>query len=70
MSEICNIQFWRQRDSGGHFIAWERPEALATDVAEFFDKEGPVSAVLEVQAEQFAKMVRRDKAFSVLGSRD
>lgn len=42
MSETCNIQFWRQHNSGGHFIAWERPEALASDVAEFFDKKGPV----------------------------
>lgn len=42
MSETCNIQFWRQHRSGGHFIAWERPEALVEDVAEFFDKEGPV----------------------------
>ncbi|GKZ30163.1 hypothetical protein AbraIFM66950_008022 [Aspergillus brasiliensis] len=42
MSETCNIQFWKEHKSGGHFIAWERPEALAADVAEFFDKKGPV----------------------------
>lgn len=42
MGETCNIQFWKQHRSGGHFIAWERPEVLVADVAEFFDKEGPV----------------------------
>ncbi|KAH7126454.1 Alpha/Beta hydrolase protein [Dactylonectria estremocensis] len=34
MEETCNIQFWRQHRKGGHFIAWERPEALVADVAE------------------------------------
>ncbi|KAF7553412.1 hypothetical protein G7Z17_g3641 [Cylindrodendrum hubeiense] len=42
MAETCNIQFWRQHEKGGHFIAWERPEALAADVAEFYRKTGPV----------------------------
>ncbi|KAH7120258.1 Alpha/Beta hydrolase protein [Dactylonectria estremocensis] len=42
MAETCNIQFWRQHEKGGHFIAWERPEALAADVAEFYRKMGPV----------------------------
>ncbi|RGP66310.1 epoxide hydrolase [Fusarium sporotrichioides] len=36
MEEACNIQFWKQHDKGGHFIAWERPEALAEDVGEFY----------------------------------
>ncbi|TDZ36666.1 putative epoxide hydrolase [Colletotrichum spinosum] len=42
VSEACNIQFWRQHQRGGHFIAWERPDALANDVAEFYGKYGPV----------------------------
>jgi len=42
MEETCNIQFWRQHERGGHFIAWERPEVLAADVAEFYSKKGPV----------------------------
>ncbi|KAF6785184.1 epoxide hydrolase, partial [Colletotrichum sojae] len=33
VSEACNIQFWRQHQKGGHFIAWERPDALVDDVA-------------------------------------
>ncbi|EGU86064.1 hypothetical protein FOXB_03421 [Fusarium oxysporum f. sp. conglutinans Fo5176] len=36
LSETCNIQFWRQHQKGGHFIAWERPETLANDVAEYY----------------------------------
>ncbi|CEI63849.1 unnamed protein product [Fusarium venenatum] len=36
MEETCNIQFWGQHEKGGHFIAWERPEVLADDVAEFY----------------------------------
>ncbi|CAJ0538584.1 Ff.00g066250.m01.CDS01 [Fusarium sp. VM40] len=42
LSETCNIQFWRQHQKGGHFIAWERPETLADDVSEFYGKSGPV----------------------------
>ncbi|WKT49336.1 Epoxide hydrolase-like [Fusarium oxysporum f. sp. vasinfectum] len=42
LSETCNIQFWRQHQKGGHFIAWERPETLANDVAEYYSKSGPV----------------------------
>ncbi|KAF5240405.1 hypothetical protein FANTH_9665 [Fusarium anthophilum] len=42
LSETCNIQFWRQHQKGGHFIAWERPETLANDVAEYYGKFGPV----------------------------
>jgi hypothetical protein len=47
VSEACNIQFWRQHDVGGHFIAWEQPEILAADVAEFYGKTGPVFGVRE-----------------------
>lgn len=42
MEETCNIQFWKQHKSGGHFIAWERPEALCADITEFYNKTGPV----------------------------
>ncbi|KAF4473206.1 epoxide hydrolase [Fusarium agapanthi] len=42
LSETCNIQFWRQHQKGGHFIAWERPETLANDVADYYGKSGPV----------------------------
>ncbi|KAM6528983.1 hypothetical protein FALCPG4_009935 [Fusarium falciforme] len=36
LSETCNIQFWRQHRSGGHFIAWERPDTLANDISDFY----------------------------------
>ncbi|RDW93094.1 epoxide hydrolase family protein [Aspergillus mulundensis] len=42
MEENCNIKFWRQHSSGGHFAAWERPQELVDDVAEFYARDGPV----------------------------
>ncbi|KAH7196527.1 Alpha/Beta hydrolase protein [Fusarium flagelliforme] len=42
MEEACNIQYWKQHEKGGHFVAWERPEALVDDIAEFYGKTGPV----------------------------
>ncbi|KAH6695604.1 Alpha/Beta hydrolase protein [Plectosphaerella plurivora] len=42
LEETCNIKYWKQHQKGGHFIAWERPDALAADVAEFYAKDGPV----------------------------
>ena len=45
MEEACNIQFWKQHEKGRHFIAWERPEALVDDVAEFYGKSGPVFGI-------------------------
>ncbi|CAH0021518.1 unnamed protein product [Clonostachys rhizophaga] len=45
LEETCNIRFWKQHQKGGHFIAWERPDALVADVAEFYGKSGPVFGV-------------------------
>ncbi|KAG7142534.1 putative epoxide hydrolase like protein [Verticillium longisporum] len=42
MEETYNIQFWRQKDKGGHFAAWEQPEALVSDLRDFFGADGPV----------------------------
>jgi hypothetical protein len=42
MEETCNIQFWKQHDKGGHFIAWERPAALVEDIEQFYGKSRPV----------------------------
>jgi pimeloyl-ACP methyl ester carboxylesterase len=33
---IFNIQRWTELDRGGHFAAWEEPEALAADLRAFF----------------------------------
>ncbi|KAI1068174.1 hypothetical protein LB507_004372, partial [Fusarium sp. FIESC RH6] len=40
--EACSVQYWKQHEKGGHFIAWDRPEVLVEDVGEFYGKPGPV----------------------------
>ncbi|RAK72329.1 epoxide hydrolase [Aspergillus fijiensis CBS 313.89] len=42
VKEACNVQFWRHHRRGGHFAAWECPQALVDDVAEFYREDGPV----------------------------
>ncbi|RAH46628.1 epoxide hydrolase [Aspergillus brunneoviolaceus CBS 621.78] len=42
VEEACNVQFWRHHRRGGHFAAWECPQALVDDVAEFYREDGPV----------------------------
>ncbi|KAL9948220.1 hypothetical protein ACHAQF_000092 [Verticillium nonalfalfae] len=42
MEKTYNIQFWRQKDKGGHFAAWEQPETLVNDLRDFSAAEGPV----------------------------
>lgn len=42
MEEACNVQFWHQHSHGGHFAAWECPEAIAEDLFAFYAKGGPV----------------------------
>lgn len=37
--KTANIVFWQEHDKGGHFAAWENPEALAGDVVKFFRSE-------------------------------
>ncbi|KAL8878326.1 MAG: hypothetical protein Q9198_003837 [Flavoplaca austrocitrina] len=32
----ANIVFWQEHEEGGHFAAWENPEALAGDMVQFF----------------------------------
>lgn len=34
--KTANIQFWQEHESGGHFAAYENPEALAGDMIRFF----------------------------------
>ena len=36
--KTANIVFWRQHEHGGHFAAWENPQALAGDAIDFFQK--------------------------------
>jgi pimeloyl-ACP methyl ester carboxylesterase len=35
---IFNVQQWTQLPSGGHFVAMEHPQELATDIANFAEK--------------------------------
>ncbi|KAL8922523.1 MAG: hypothetical protein Q9172_003530 [Xanthocarpia lactea] len=32
----ANIVFWQEHEEGGHFAAWENPDALAGDMVKFF----------------------------------
>ncbi|KAL8644277.1 MAG: hypothetical protein Q9226_007847, partial [Calogaya cf. arnoldii] len=34
--KTANIVFWQEHEKGGHFAAWENPEALAGDMVKFF----------------------------------
>lgn len=34
--KTANIVFWKEHEQGGHFAAWENPQALASDAIEFF----------------------------------
>ena len=31
-----NLKQWRHHASGGHYAAWEEPQAITTDVRDFF----------------------------------
>ncbi len=44
---IGDIVFERDHDSGGHFAAWERPEAIVDDVRAMFGRGGGAYGVVE-----------------------
>jgi hypothetical protein len=35
-----NLRFYHRHDEGGHFAAWEKPQALVADLREFFGEKG------------------------------
>lgn len=35
------------KDKGGHFAAWERPDAIAEDLQKMFGKGGPCYGIVE-----------------------
>jgi hypothetical protein len=43
---ISNIVFESEHDSGGHFAAYEKPEALVDDLRKMFGKGGPAAGVV------------------------
>lgn len=36
MAEVFNLKRWTQMPSGGHFAAWEEPQAFSAEVADYF----------------------------------
>jgi len=41
-----NVVFESEHAAGGHFAAYEKPEALADDVRKMFGKGGPAAGVV------------------------
>jgi hypothetical protein len=41
-----NVVFESEHDSGGHFAAYEKPEALVDDLRKMFGKGGPAAGVV------------------------
>jgi hypothetical protein len=41
-----NVVFESEHDAGGHFAAYEKPEALADDLRRMFGKGGPAAGVV------------------------
>lgn len=33
---VCNVQFWREHETGGHFAMHEKPNELVDDMIEFY----------------------------------
>ena len=40
------LVFESEHEAGGHFAAYEQPEALVGDIREMFGKSGPVAGVV------------------------
>lgn len=38
---LGDVVFEREHEKGGHFAAWEQPEALVKDLREMFHTDGP-----------------------------
>lgn len=47
--QLGDVVFEKEQEKGGHFAAWEQPEALAQDLREMFRSDGP--AFLAVKQE-------------------
>jgi hypothetical protein len=41
-----NVVFESEHAAGGHFAAYEKPEALADDLRQMFGRSGPVAGVI------------------------
>lgn len=38
--QLGDVVFEKEQEKGGHFAAWEQPEALVKDIREMFRSEG------------------------------
>lgn len=43
---LGDVVFEREHEKGGHFAAWEQPEALIKDLRAMFHTEGPAYRAL------------------------
>ena len=41
------IVFWKDHDRGGHFAAWERPDAIVDDLRTMFSRSGGAYGVVQ-----------------------
>lgn len=39
--QLGDVVFEKEQEKGGHFAAWEQPEALAQDLRDMFRYDGP-----------------------------
>lgn len=39
--QLGDVVFEKEQDKGGHFAAWEQPEALVEDLRDMFRVDGP-----------------------------
>ena len=43
---LGDVVFEKEHDKGGHFAAWEQPDALVADLRQMFRSGGPASRVM------------------------
>lgn len=44
--QLGDVVFEKEHEKGGHFAAWEQPEALVQDLREMFRSDGPAYRAL------------------------
>lgn len=44
--QLGDVVFEKEQEKGGHFAAWEQPEALVQDLRDMFCSDGPAYRVM------------------------
>lgn len=44
---LGQVVYQKEHDKGGHFAAWERPDAIVGDLMAMFSKGGPAFGVID-----------------------